>query len=758
MVSAACSVLLCLSYSVCNAQVDATSQVTGNIITNNWQGTTPISGYGGLSGGYQPGYISNQQSIVFGYSQGTASQQIAIDAALSAAGTGVELKGYNYSWYYYNNDMNRGNLSGTISLKGSAGNVLESYNYTMPQTGIGNWIQQSGTQLFSNQYQINQVSTLDVSFTGKDDRFWAGYYGPAIKAIDIRLMYGVNPCATNPAYSPTCAGFDKILETTNQVPNPDSYAYGGYSINNSFAINKAFEAAGTGLQIHGFKWGYVANANGPYCGSWDLGIFGCLDPRNPYVSTNVNITNSSGASLYNVSRLYQNSYNTTSYQYLFPTSQQLGSLGSFNFTASTNDKGYIGSMWSKVIYTPDQCILNPLSSPTCPGYAKAMALQSTTTGGTTTTETVTTLDTTSPTVTIIEPVQTVATSPTSSSTTSSSVSPTSSGTSTVADVSQPVSSSPATSSSSSSSSTSPTSTNIVSASTTVTPTANNPQPKVGEVSTAGSQTSSSKSSSTVSTSQILSIVGGEQSRLNKLETSTAQAAVEQAKSESAKVTADAQQVAATQQAQTISNAQAVISSVTPSGQASSQTFTSLQATSGPGLNIFTAPGVGIGINLMRGPDQYSLASSGQTINYGQTTSTNSIATAAIRRDREDNRSFEQNSSFEQRQSLSATNPLAGVINPPPMIMPQPPAPTGPSVNKNAKDNDAAGGMSIAAIAKQPQGFELYMSGLQDRAFYAPKEIYRGQRVVDNARAQRMLSGASDRLHQEMMEQQYKLGN
>ena len=66
-----------------------------------------------------------------------------------------------------------------------------------------------------------------------------------------------------------------------------------------------------------------------------------------------------------------------------------------------------------------------------------------------------------------------------------------------------------------------------------------------------------------------------------------------------------------------------------------------------------------------------------------------------------------------------------------------------------------GGVSIAAIARTPQGFESYMSMLPDSRFYDPREIYRGQRVVDNARVQRALSGASDRLHQQMVDQQYK---
>jgi hypothetical protein len=49
-----------------------------------------------------------------------------------------------------------------------------------------------------------------------------------------------------------------------------------------------------------------------------------------------------------------------------------------------------------------------------------------------------------------------------------------------------------------------------------------------------------------------------------------------------------------------------------------------------------------------------------------------------------------------------------------------------------------------------------MNSMRDGQFYAPKEIYKGQRTVDNARAERFLNGKSDVLHQMMIEQQYNL--
>jgi hypothetical protein len=76
-----------------------------------------------------------------------------------------------------------------------------------------------------------------------------------------------------------------------------------------------------------------------------------------------------------------------------------------------------------------------------------------------------------------------------------------------------------------------------------------------------------------------------------------------------------------------------------------------------------------------------------------------------------------------------------------------------TVNKNAQDNDAAVGVSINQIAITPVGFNAYNIALRDVAFYAPKEIYRNQKTIDNARALRQL--ASDKLHQEMVDMQYR---
>ena len=77
-----------------------------------------------------------------------------------------------------------------------------------------------------------------------------------------------------------------------------------------------------------------------------------------------------------------------------------------------------------------------------------------------------------------------------------------------------------------------------------------------------------------------------------------------------------------------------------------------------------------------------------------------------------------------------------------------------TVRQNVQDNDLANGVQLAQLSVVPIGFNQYTNlVLRDAAFYAPKEIYRNQRTIDNVRALRNLS--SDRLHEEMVNQQYR---
>jgi len=105
--------------------------------------------------------------------------------------------------------------------------------------------------------------------------------------------------------------------------------------------------------------------------------------------------------------------------------------------------------------------------------------------------------------------------------------------------------------------------------------------------------------------------------------------------------------------------------------------------------------------------------------------------------------------------FSGHSVLSDAIESKPMLLDSGPDTQSSTVNRNAAPNEAANGVDIAQMAVQPMGYQAYSVAMPDTQFYAPREIYRNQRTVDNARAQRLLQGASDRLHQTMVDQQYK---
>jgi hypothetical protein len=77
--------------------------------------------------------------------------------------------------------------------------------------------------------------------------------------------------------------------------------------------------------------------------------------------------------------------------------------------------------------------------------------------------------------------------------------------------------------------------------------------------------------------------------------------------------------------------------------------------------------------------------------------------------------------------------------------------------KNKGDvSELAGGIDLNKLTAIPAGYNTYMTvTLKDSPFYEIKEVYKNQVNVDNVRLLRSLG--SDRLHQEMVNQQYKIG-
>lgn len=78
---------------------------------------------------------------------------------------------FKYSWEYFNQDFSRGTLSASIKFFDLNNMLLENYNFQLGQTTSG-WTLFGGEINFGTPYDISEIGKIQISFTGKDDRFW----------------------------------------------------------------------------------------------------------------------------------------------------------------------------------------------------------------------------------------------------------------------------------------------------------------------------------------------------------------------------------------------------------------------------------------------------------------------------------------------------------------------------------------------------------------------------------------------------------
>jgi hypothetical protein len=356
-----------------SSQVNAQTPITSNNIltptVGAWTGSVAGQNGGFSGGGNGPAFNATTNTLIFGYTSRTATQTInaeafAIQHALDLSNSGIKINGYNYSWQIDNSGQQSGTLTGKVEmLRGGTALQSYTYNYNAPTEGFE---LKKGTEVFANEHALLAADSIALSFTGKDSRFWAGYYGPRVREPSLTLNYTTDPCMSNPAYSPSCSGYNTVVISPNLLT--------GMTGTQAYAINQALSNAGAGAMIHGFNYGYDYSVAGRQCAVWD--IFGlCLTGYN-YSDAGVAtvITNSNNTTIYSESNTHNGGDNGTSgtysKQFRFGTSRQITTLGGFAMAPWTSGNASITNMYSNAVYTADPC-LDPLSSPSCPGYQQA---------------------------------------------------------------------------------------------------------------------------------------------------------------------------------------------------------------------------------------------------------------------------------------------------------------------------------------------------------------------------------------------------
>ena len=364
--------ILAMVLGHCHAQAQ-TPITSENILTPSvgaWSGSVTGQAGGFSGGGSGPAYNAATNTLIFGYTTATATQRItaeafAIQHALDLSNSGIKINGYNYSWMINNSGDNVGTLTGKVEML-RGGNPLQSYtyNYNAPTQGFE---LKTGTQTFNNPQDLLAADQITLSFTGKDARFWAGYYGPQVRQPSLTLNYTTDPCMSNPAYSSSCAGFNDILTSRRMYAE-------------SYAINQALDLVGAGLKIHGLNYGYDYVLGGRWCsvaGTNPDGTLGCSVWDDSSLAVGVAVTKSDHSILYSNAHIHseQNTSGSTNYSHVFNNSLLLGDMGGFAMVDQVNGTGAVFNKFSSWKYTPDPCVVNPLSSTSCAGYQAAYQAQ-----------------------------------------------------------------------------------------------------------------------------------------------------------------------------------------------------------------------------------------------------------------------------------------------------------------------------------------------------------------------------------------------
>lgn len=522
-----------------------------------------------------------------------------------------------------------------------------------------------------------------------------------------------------------------------------NFSYGVTDVYQIANIANALPNSGTGLRINGYNFGFTAkNGNG-----WDGGG---LDTLSAYVT----FYGSDGKPVRNdyYDLNFKFDWNTFNYSKTFDTPYANKDLSNvrYGFIGGDTSNYWAGPYGPEIYninfsinYSVDPCATNPLYSPTCPGYNDALAKLIPTS------------------TTTVDPVSTTSTSPLTTTTiVADPVLATVNVTSTTA-VGQPTVTQPSASSSTSTS----TSTNVT------------------------SQATKETTSGSTNTSLALSIISKNAER-DAAGAAVAQSAVSQAQ----QAATQAQQEAASLAANAVTNS--ISANIVSSSQQFSGTgirtnnsnttgftlqsgLTSLASILGPQVStqavVQQQNSNTVGTSLTNNQPVVIVNTGSQQVSNSATfvlpllqpQPSITIPNATVIQTEQQTQTqttLKNNSTSQVSETYSIitsnlltdkSNPLTDIIEGKQNI-PQnnTTATTGPTVNKNAQNNEVAGGVDINKMALAPNGYADYTNfTLKDAQFYAPKEVYRNQKNVDNARALRQLT--NDSKHQEMVEQQYR---
>jgi hypothetical protein len=734
--------------------------------------------------GFNHGYLNSSAVFVTGFSYGlTYRFPCANSIGTNCDGTSQTAAPANPI---------QDNLRVEIGYYPATGNA----EYRMHQLGLKNindgnpaynptWQTLTETWTFAGAKPLAQAGAVNMEIRGNDAGGWAclgsDCYGPQVKNAYIRANYSVDPCILNAAFNPSCPGFNNVIQG---VQSPVYW--------HSYNIAQRLPHIGGGVQLHGFEYGFNwAN----YGACYNTFLFWCTDWRTDGGATvNFSVTNKNNVTLYSDSQYRGGNNQSGSYynRFLFTETQNSLDMGNVNWSLSGVWNHLAVAGWTRPIWTPDPCYFNGLYSPNCTNFRETLnqviadvKAQQERIGALTPTATLTS-STNTPDSNITTVINASATNPSITVTTTPT---TTTETSTAQGGSAGQNNS-----------------DDNSLNNALALIRNNDRREQG-VAMQASRTARNEAAAqaTRSEREAQSVAASSVQQSQRIGDDAAQQAQQQAQESATAGTSGSSsttmvnlapqvmpviiQAPQTQSAartdvqddRSIANTSA---SLPPMPQIAAIP-TAPTSTAAVDIRPITAPMTATN-NFTTGKDEPRAETTAQyqppvqNFNLPEPPRTDiamivrppdvpsqviPVAPVAL-----------QELAAPMQMSLAApqaepavadstvginnfitnrTNPITEIVEGR-QLMPDSrlPAPQITTVNRNAQPNEAAVGVDIDRIAIAPTGFNVYASlVLRDAAFYAPKEIYRGQRNVDNVRALRNL--AQDRRHGEMVDQQYR---
>ena len=506
-----------------------------------------------------------------------------------------------------------------------------------------------------------------------------------------------------------------------------NFSYGQINLNQVVNIKNALADAGTGVQVSGFHFGFTAkNGNG-----WDNG-------QQDYLAAYVSVYDKAGKIVenYDYSKYTNRQYNWSNFNFneTFNKPYDISKLGAAQYGFIGRDtNGWAGPYGPEIYnvsfslnYRVDPCVANPASSPSCPGFSTLVKTNIISLANTTTTTLLPEATMTSTPIVNVGGVQ-------------------------------------------------------LSSTGTISAPDNIPQPlkdvqAVTQQSQSSTQASATQQSSksTPNMSLITSVLNQIQANDKATQTAAVQNAQQVTAASSAKVQEQANEVVASLNAMSQASSQSSMIQInTKASTPPTQTNTSVVQ--------LQQPTAATQMSFMTPIQPITLTTPQQTM--GQTTFGSANVTASMLPPQVSITKYEsqqkvdtslamaipttqlEQPKFENKQqevdvsvvSVNTNNSLGASVNDlftsrinfESLQSDQ----TSDTVKKNVTTNDLAGSVDITSIATTPKGYEAYSFVLKDAAFYKVEAIYKDQKTVDNARLFRSLS--NDRLHQEIIDQQYK---